>query len=150
LEIARETRQAYTELDNFMELLDESKKKKVPQKLRAYFKQEKDTNYRKEIDIHVPIKEQNLKEETLALIALLNLQYWCENEEEKIALQKIYAQNEEKYQEDLREKYNPDNLFQNRRKIQENLEEKQLVEVKEKSWIQKILQRIRQFFKKET
>ena len=41
--ISATTRQAYTEIDNFIELLE-------------------------------------LKKETLALIAMLNLQYWCEDE----------------------------------------------------------------------
>ncbi len=40
-------------------------------------------NYSKEIKPNQPIKDQNLKEETLALIAMLNLQYWCEDEKEK-------------------------------------------------------------------
>ena len=39
-----------------------------------FFKKEKDNNYKKEIDINIPIQYQNLKEETLALIAILNLE----------------------------------------------------------------------------
>lgn len=105
------TRQAYTEIDNFIELLDEHKKNKIPQKLREYFKKEKDKEYIKTIDLNQPIKEQNLKEETLALIAMLNLQYWCEDENEKQRLKTIYSENERKYQNELREKNKPDNLF---------------------------------------
>lgn len=82
------TRQAYTEIDNFIELLDEYNRNKVPKKLREFFKREKDNTYTKIIDPNIPIKEQNLKEETLALIAMLNLQYWCEDEEEKRRLKK--------------------------------------------------------------
>ena len=91
------TRQAYTELDNFIELLDEHYRNKVPEKLREFFKKEKDNNYIKVIDPNIPIKEQNLKEETLALIAVLNLQYWCEDEDEKRRLKKIYYDNEIKH-----------------------------------------------------
>ena len=32
------TRQAYTEIDNFIELLDEYNRNKVPKKLREFFK----------------------------------------------------------------------------------------------------------------
>lgn len=74
------TRQAYSELDTFIELLDECSKNKIPQKLRKFFKMEKDRTYIKNINPNTPIKEQNLKEETLALIAMLNLQYWCESD----------------------------------------------------------------------
>ena len=114
------TRQAYSELDTFIELLDECSKNKIPQKLRKFFKMEKDRTYIKNINPNIPIKEQNLKEETLALIAMLNLQYWCEDENEKEKLKNIYNENEIRHQEELKEKYNPDNLFKN--KIKTNVE----------------------------
>ena len=56
------TRQAYTEIDTFINLLDEYNKNKIPQKLREYFKNNRDVNYSKEIKPNQPIKNQNLKE----------------------------------------------------------------------------------------
>lgn len=100
------SRQAYTEIDNFIELLDEKERNKIPERLRTFFKREKDSNYKKEIDINIPIQYQNLKQETLAIIAILNLEYWCEDKEEKLRLKRNYFNNEKKYQKDLREKYN--------------------------------------------
>lgn len=145
MSISIATRQAYTEIDNFIELLDEYNKNKIPQKLREYFKKEKDKEYIKNINPNQPIKEQNLKEETLALIAMLNLQYWCEDENEKQRLKAIYAENERKYQDKLREKYNPDNLFKNKQKVvEEKIEETSMVEYKE-SIIKKILNKILNF-----
>ena len=58
------TRQAYTEIDNLIELLDEYYKNKIPKKLREFFKREKDNNYIKVIDPKLSIKEQKLKKET--------------------------------------------------------------------------------------
>ena len=79
----------------------------------------------------------------MGIIALLNLQYWCEDENEKQRLKAIYAENERKYQEELREKYNPDNLFKNKQKaVEEKIEETAIVEYKEpvfKRLINKIL-----------
>lgn len=115
------TRQAYTEIDNFIELLDEYNRNKVPKKLREFFKREKDNTYTKVIDPNIPIKEQKLKEETLALIAMLNLQYWCEDVEEKQRLKKIYSDNEIKHQQKLREMYNPEDVFKSKQK-QEQIE----------------------------
>ncbi len=112
--VAITTRQAYSEVDEFLSLLSENLRNEIPRKLRDFFKEEKDNSYVKNIDKNIPIKEQNLKEETLAIIAMLNLQYWCKDEEEKNRLQRIYNENEKKYQEQLREQYNPDNLFKNR------------------------------------
>lgn len=145
------TRQAYTEIDNFIELLDEYNRNKVPKKLRDFFKKEKDDTYTKEINPNIPIKDQNLKEETLALIAMLNLQYWCEDEEEKRRLKKIYSDNEIKHQQKLREMYNPDDVFKNNHqkltdkeisdeKTQENVA---MVEYKKET----LIDRIKKFFK---
>ena len=98
------TRQAYTEIDNFIELLDEYNRNKLPKKLREYFKKEKDIEYTKKINPSQPIKEQNLKEETLALIAILNLKYWCYDEIERKRLKEIYEENERKYRNLLNSK----------------------------------------------
>lgn len=150
MSISISTRQAYTEIDNFIELLDEYNKNKIPQKLRAYFKKEKDKEYIKNINPNQPIKEQNLKEETLALIAMLNLQYWCEDENEKQRLKAIYAENERKYQDELIERYNPNNLFKNKQKVvEEKIEETAMVEYKEDSLYNKIKKFILNIFKKQ-
>ena len=141
------TRQAYTEIDNFIELLDEYNRNKVPKQLREYFKKEKDDTYTKTINPNMSIKEQNLKEETLALIAVLNLQYWCEDENEKQRLRKIYSDNEKKHQEKLREMYNPDDVFKRKdREINYELnnttDELSIVEYKE-SVLKRIIGKIK-------
>ena len=74
MSVSLQTRQAYAELDTFIELLDDSLKNKIPTKLREFFKREKDVSYVKNINPNIPIKEQNLKRETLSLIALINLE----------------------------------------------------------------------------
>lgn len=139
MSITKDTRQAYVEIDNFIELLDEYNKSKIPQKLREYFKIEKDREYIKDINPNKPIKEQNLKEETLALIAMLNLRYWCEDEKEKERLKRIYVKNENEYQVKLREKYNPDDLFKNKQKVIENeYSNTAIIEYKEDTLFKKI------------
>lgn len=115
--------------------------------LREFFKKEKDNNYHKGINPNISIKEQNLKKETLALIALLNLQYWCKDEKEKERLKQVYANNENKYQEELRKKYNPDNIFKNTN-IEITKEEVALVEVKEEKWYRKLVNFFRKILKK--
>ena len=147
--LSNNRRQAYTEIVNFIELLDEYNRNKIPKKLMEFFKVEKDNNYTKVIDPKIPIKEQNLKKETLALIAMLNLQYWCEDEKEKQRLKKIYANNEIKYQEELRNKYNPDDLFKTKQKNIETNHSQQtaMIEYKELSIFQRIKEFIKNIFK---
>ena len=105
------TRQAYSEIDEFLGLLSDEQRNKIPQKLREFFREEKDENYIKGISPTEPIKNQKLKEETLGIIALLNLQYWCEDENEKQRLKEVYAKNEKIYQEMLQVSFNPDDIF---------------------------------------
>ena len=111
MNVSMNTRKAYSEVDEFLELLSEEQRNEIPKKLRNFFKNEKDQKYLKNIDKNIPIKYQNLKEETLAIIAFLNLKYWCKDEDVKNRLKKIYEQNERKYQEILSEKYNLDKIF---------------------------------------
>lgn len=111
MDISIKIRQAYSEINEFISLLSEEQKNKLPNKLKEFFIKEKDNTYQKKINPHIPIKDQNLLEETLAIIALLNLKYWCDDEKERNRLQTIYIQNEKNYQEILYKKYNPNNLF---------------------------------------
>ena len=141
------TRKAYSEIDEFLGLLNDEQRNKIPQKLREFFKEEKDENYIKGIKPKEPIKSQNLKEETLGIIALLNLQYWCEDENEKQRLKEIYAKNEKVYQEMLQVAFNPDDIFKKRTQPIENEQVKntQMVVYKE-SFIKKIIDKIKKMF----
>lgn len=120
MSISPATRKAYSEIDEFINLLSIEEQNEIPKKLRDFFKNQKDNEYVKNINPNIAIEKQNLMQETLTLIAMLNLQYWCEDENEKEKLKNIYKENEIRHQEELKEKYNSDNLFKN--KIKTNIE----------------------------
>ena len=135
------TRQAYSEIDEFLGLLSEEQQNEIPKKLRDFFKENKDKEYHKNIDKDIPIKDQNLLKETLAIIASLNVKYWCKDENEKKRLKQIYAKNEKKYKEMLYEKYNPNELFKKK-----NIEEKNVKIVKyRESFFKNIINKIISF-----
>ena len=114
---------AYAEIDEILNLLEDDYRERVPKKVRDFFKEEKIKDYHPEIDIEKPLIEQNLKRETMVLLAILNLNYWCENEEEKQRFLNELDKNEEEKKE-LEEKYNPDNLFKNKKSNhEENMEQ---------------------------
>lgn len=141
------TRQAYSEVDSFLELLDEADRNKIPIKLRNLFRQEKDKNYIKKIEVNIPIEEQNLKEETLAIIALLNLKYWCDQEEEKERLKRRYARNERIYQEELeKNSYSQKDVF----RIEEEVEGTyhQVIECRKEKLYLRIWNRMKKVFNK--
>ena len=147
--ISINTREAYAEVDSFIECLDSYDKNKVPESIRKYFKKEKSKNYNKIIDVNQPIKDQNLKDETLAIIAMLNLKYWCDDEEEKKRLMTIYSENEKKYQNELKEKNDIEKIFKERNnKKSENYQEKNVPEIKKESLWDKLKNMILKMFKK--
>lgn len=113
MELTAKNRKMFSELDEFLSLLTEEERNAIPEEEREFYKTEKDKEYVKIIDINKPLSEQNLMIETLSAIAVLNLKYWCKNEEEKNILKKKYYENEMKHQEKLREIYNPNNIFSN-------------------------------------
>ena len=147
--ISINTRNAYAEVDNFIECLDSYNKNKVPDDIREYFKREKSKNYNKIIDVNQPIKDQNLKDETLAIIAMLNLKYWCDDEEEKKRLMTIYLENEKKYQNELNEKYDIERVFKERNSKKElNFQDERVPDIKRESFFSELKNRILNFFKK--
>ncbi|MGN1351908.1 MAG: hypothetical protein ACI4VE_03915 [Clostridia bacterium] len=67
------------------------------------------------IDKEKSLKSQDISEDSKNLISLIYYTYIA-NENEKNELLKLWNENENKYQEQLRKEYNLDNLFQHQRK----------------------------------
>lgn len=143
-------RKAYSEVYEILQLLDDEFIDKVPKKFMEFIEKEKDNDYIPNIKPNVSLEEQELLEDTINILAMLKLDYWCENEAEKQELLDILNKNEIEYQQELREKYNPDNLFKNKNKsYDENVkEEKSLVIKAEKNFIIKLFEKIKMMFKK--
>lgn len=141
------TKDAYVEVLGILDLLDEEQKNRILKKLKEFFENNKNQDYQVNIDSNIPLEEQNLLQETVDILAMLKLNYWCTNEKEKEGLLNLLNENEKKYQEELRKKYNPNNLFkdkESKRVIYTN-EELSIVKYKEsiftriKDWLKRIL-----------
>ena len=143
-----ETAIAYAEVDEILNLLEDDYINKVPENVKRFFKEERDNNYEPKIDVDIPLNEQNLKRETMVLLAILKLNYCCKDEDEKKAFLNELNENEREYNE----KYNPDNLFKNKKsnKLEENIEENNdlPIEYEEKNIIYKILEKIKSLFRR--
>ena len=140
---------AYAEIDEILNLLEDNYRERVPKKVRDFFKEEKMKDYHPEIDIEKPLIEQNLKRETMVLLAILNLNYWCENEKEKQRFLNELDKNEEEKKE-LEEKYNPDNLFKKEKQIKILKEENtSLIEYKKTNMLKRVFEKIMNFFKRK-
>lgn len=144
------TKIAYAQVDDFLSLIEAKYIEMIPRNIRYFIKQEKDENYDKKLDPTIPMKNQNLCDEALALIAYLNLNYWCQDEEEKKKLTTIYEENEKKYQDELnKDKKGTEELFK-----EENSEDDMMISSTndistniENNIFKKIIWRIKLFFK---
>lgn len=119
---------AYAEVNTILNYMDEKYIVKIPQKLREFF-------YQNSLDNNVifnpkiPLENQNLQKETFSILAMLNLNYWCESEEHKQELIKKYKQQDIIKEEKLREMYNPDNIFNDKKSSDEVIENNQSVAI---------------------
>ena len=148
---------AYAEVDALLDLLEDEYKERIPEKVRNFFKEEKMKDYEFNIDINKPLTEQRVRRETMVLLAILNINYWCDSEEERIQWINELDKNEKEIEE-LMGKYNSANLFENRTRVvnepiindeKDESENMQLVEYKEKNIIQKIVDKIFKIFKRK-
>ena len=141
-------RKSYSEVYEILNLMDSIYLYKIPDKVKELINNERDKEFKTNIATDIPLEKQELQRDTLTILVILYLNYWCESEQEKKELiellnivDKINA-----------EKYSYENLFNNNKKsnIQENLTENNIamVEYKE-SIIKRILNKIRKLFSRK-
>lgn len=139
-----EIKKAYSEVYEILKLVDKEYFDKIPKKFVKFLEREKDNNYIPNINENISLEEQKLLNDTINILAMIKLDYWCSSEEEKSELLKLLNGNEKKYKEKINEKYNPENIFEK----PTNREIKDLVEVKEKKWYEKFWDMFRNILKK--
>ena len=144
------TKEIYSEVYQVLNLLGNDYLNKLPDSLINMLREKRDVNYNPQYTADISLNEQNIKKETIFIIVLLYLNYWCKDEKEVLEVKKILKENEDKYQVELREKYNPDNIFKNNiketKEITQNvINETTMILYKESVFI-KIINRLKNFF----
>ncbi len=147
--ITNEFAEAAAEINEILEYLPKEYVEKIPVKLREFFEKVRKQDYVSNIDPYKSLDEQDLKPKTKTLITVIYRNYWC-TKEEREELDKILIENDKKYEEELREKYNPDNIFKKKEKVEEikEIEEKSLIVYDNQKWYQKAFEFISNIFKK--
>ena len=128
-------RQCLTEVNFILQHTEETYLKKIPLKFRKFLLDNEDKNYKVNFDVNKDLSEWKLNPKTKSLLALIYRDYFCNLEQRNIYDKKI-RENEQKREEEVREKYNPDNIFKKQHQengIEENIiqNEVALVEYKE-------------------
>ena len=127
---------------------------KIPSKFREMIVEEKYKNYIP--DIKEPIEKCKLKNETIIILGLIYRDFLCSPDERKKLQEKDARELQEvekAIEEEIREKYNPDDIFKNRNKIvlqeEQPSEETRMTIVQEEKWYQKIFNLIKGLFRKK-
>lgn len=142
------TRIAYAEINEILKFIEKEYVERIPNKVRSFFENERDKEHKITINLNESLLLQGLERETFVLLAILNLNYWCDSEDEKEEFIKELEKNELIKKEEIKIKYNPENLFKNKKELDISTEETSLVQYKE-GLIKKIINKLKKLFKRE-
>lgn len=147
--VSIEYSEAIVEILDILKNSDDTIYKRIPNKLIEFWQRNKSTTYKPNLDHSKPLNDMELKEKTRDLITMIYLNYLCDDNE-KEAMINTLKNNEKNYQLELREKYNTDNIFKNRKKEIVIKEETQaLVEYNRITFLRKFFDKIRNLFKRK-
>ena len=123
---------------------------KIPKKFIQYLNENASKEYKCDFDYNKPLKELNLLDETRGIIGMICYNYWCVTEKQKEQYLKRLSQNEQQYQKKLDEKYNPDNIFENKILdfIENTTNPTEITEYKE-SIFKKLINKLKSIFSKK-
>ncbi len=149
MEKIQENKDTCKEVLSILAFCDEEIIKKIPtQVMRKLMEIAADSEESYYIEKNKKLCEQYITEESKDLISLIFYSYIADENEKKELLD-AWNKNEDVYQEKLREKYNPDNIFEKRRTTYNEhaiTNELAVVEYKE-TLINKIINKIKKLFK---
>lgn len=122
---------------------------KIPKKFIEFLTKNSDRDYIPNIDYSEENWENSIEEDAKVLIALIYRDYIMSEEEKEKVIEEAKRQEQE-----IREKYNPDNLFKKNSKIEneksqddtEQEVQKSLLIIKEEKWYERIINKIKEIF----
>ena len=140
-------KQAFVEVLEVLKHTSKSIVEKIPEKFIMFLKDNKDDKYIVDIDFSKPNWEDEVKQETQAILALIYRDYIVSPEKKS---ELIREEQEEKIriEKEIREQYNPDNIFKNKKKetVVENTNLP--VEIKKETFFKRLISFIKGLFNK--
>ena len=99
---------------------------KIPKKILKTLNDNCSNEYICKFDYKKPLKELQLQEEAKGIIACICYNYWCETAEQKRIFLEQLNKNEINYQEELKEKYDIEKIFKQRKESKKEEIEEQI------------------------
>lgn len=138
-------RQAFSEVYDIVNHLEETLHNKIPKKFIELIQENKDNIYIPKIDYSKSINEQNLLKDTRIILSLIYRDYICSSEERE-ELTKIDSIELKKIEEEKAKEFNYDELFKKKKEHEYNNSNTKMVVYKE-SIFKRIINRIRELFR---
>ena len=130
---------AYTEVIEILSHFSDEEYEKIPRERIEYYENNMDKDYIFNIDPDKELSEQNISQEANAIMISLFRDYFAD-EVQKKNLNHLLNQNQQTLEKEKRKKYNPENLFKDKKDNTHNevKEELALMEIKNENWYEKI------------
>lgn len=140
-----------------LDILDNTYKpdvEKIPKNFIKFLVEIASEDYISKLDHSKTIDRMEIQEKTKELLGYIYINWWSDKNEKEVFLKKI-DKNEQKRQDELKKKYNVDNIFENRSKLTRKkvadeksakMDNMQMIEYKEKSLFKNILNKILSIF----
>lgn len=139
-------REAFTEVNEILKYLSEDLLNKIPKEFIDNIKENMSTSYVLKYDNTKGINEQNLKQETRAILSVIYRDYICDEETKKEIIQK---DRKEWYELEKKKQYSDIEIFpQKPLKNLDTKENKALQVVKKQNIITKIIDKIKIMWRK--
>lgn len=137
---------AYTEILEIFKYFPEKLLKKIPKDTIKMYFDNRDKNYIYYFDSQKDFEEQEVSQLTKVLIANIFIKYWATNQEKK-KIDEYDKKQFEIIENEKREKYNPNEIFNNNinRKVEDN---KSLIVDEHVGFLKSILNKIKNMVKK--
>jgi len=141
------------EVDEILNYLSDEDLEKIPDDIKQAIRDNKDKDYTWNYNEDKPLKEQDVSRDTIAILSYLNMEYLL-NEKQKQFMEEMHKRNEQekrKKEYSNETQYNYEDLFKRKNKVEDTnteQEEVALIPVKEETFIRKIFNIIKSFFKR--
>ena len=142
--------EVYVDISIIIKMMPEEMRNKLSKKFIEFIENNKSTNYNSNINPEIPLKEQELRQETKEMLGIIYRDYMCSKEERArlIREEKIELEHIEK---EKRKKYDKNDNFENNNR---NMEEKEKTDFKEcnvikyrEPFIKRMLNKLKSIFR---
>lgn len=139
-----EPKKVYSQVYSILQLMGNSYINKIPKKFYKLIDSKRDKTYNPTYNLETSFIEQNVNKKALSIICLIDLKYWCNEEEKRSITQKI-KKNQLIINQKNQELYN--NIFKkNNINEDKSVKSKEIMLITKENFFIRIIHKIKKFF----